>query len=131
MLQLGKQIHFTKFYWANHFFHSGKNQKKTAVHSFRKKFKGIDNNQYVIAITRWRFQYRKCPANFLCFANCLTSFQASKIVPHYEKQKEYFPILHEAIWNNYFIVKCLLKLNMARGFLLTFLLNGSSLLNTL
>ena len=47
------------------------------------------------------------------------TYEARKIIAKYEKQGKYVPILHEATYNNYFIVKCLLKSNVARVILLT------------
>ena len=47
-----------------------------------------------------------------------TSLYASKIIAKYERQGKYLSILHEAMCNNYFIVKCLLKSNVARGILI-------------
>ena len=47
-------------------------------------------------------------------------FQLSHILlPKFEKRGKYLPILLEATCDNYFIVKCLLKLNVARIILLT------------
>ena len=40
------------------------------------------------------------------------------IVAKYEKGGKYLPILHESTWDNYFIVKCFLKLNVPRVILL-------------
>ena len=37
-----------------------------------------------------------------------------KSLGEYEKRGKYLPILHEATCDNYFIVKCLLKSNVAR-----------------
>ena len=42
-----------------------------------------------------------------------------KITAKYEKRGKYFPILHEATSDNYFIVNYLLKLHVARVILLT------------
>ena len=61
-------------------------------------------------------------SEFLIFCNLF--HEASEIIAKYEKRGKYLPIFHEATCENYFIVKCLLKLNTARAVLLTnFLLN--------
>ena len=43
---------------------------------------------------------------------------SSFLIAKYEKLGKYLPILHEATCNDYFIVKCLLKSNVARVILL-------------
>ena len=45
------------------------------------------------------------------------------------RNEKYLPTLYEATCDNYFIVKCLLKSNVARDILLTYLLMALSLLN--
>ena len=50
-------------------------------------------------------------SEFLIFCNLL--------IVKYEKRGKYLPILHEATWDNYFIVKYLLKSNESREILLT------------
>ena len=37
-----------------------------------------------------------------------------QIISKYEKRQKYLPVLHKTTYNNYFIVKCLLKSNVAR-----------------
>ena len=43
----------------------------------------------------------------------------------YEKRGKYLPTLHEATCDNYFIVKCLLKSNVARVILLAYYFNAN------
>ena len=50
------------------------------------------------------------------------SLYSNESIIKYKKRGTYLPILHEATSDNYFIVKCLLKPNVATGFLLTYLL---------
>ena len=38
-----------------------------------------------------------------------------QIIAKYEKRGKYLPILHEATWDNHFILKCLLKSNVAKN----------------
>ena len=45
--------------------------------------------------------------------------QVSEIITKHEKGGKYLSTLHEATCDNYFIVKCLLKSNVARVILLT------------
>ena len=45
---------------------------------------------------------------------------SSDIIAKYEKRGKYLPILHEATCDNYLIVKCLLKSNVAWVILLTY-----------
>ena len=47
--------------------------------------------------------------------------QLVQIIAKYKKRGIYLPILHEATCDIYFIVKCLLKSNLARVSLLTYL----------
>ena len=42
------------------------------------------------------------------------------MIAKYEKQEKYLPILHKAMCGNYFIVKCLLKSNIARAVLVDY-----------
>ena len=44
--------------------------------------------------------------------------KANELIEKYEKLRKCLPILHEAMCDNYFIVKCLLKSNIARVILL-------------
>ena len=44
---------------------------------------------------------------------------ASEIITKYEKQGKYLAILHGATCGNYFVVKCLLKWNVASITLIT------------
>ena len=55
-------------------------------------------------------------SKFLIFCNL---FQASEIIAKYEKRGKYLLVLQEAMCDNYFIIKCFLKLNVARVILLT------------
>ena len=43
----------------------------------------------------------------------------NKIIANYKKRGKFLPVLHEAMCDNYFIDKCLLKSNIARVILLT------------
>ena len=43
----------------------------------------------------------------------------SKKIAKYDKWEKYLPLLHKAACDNYFIVKCLLKSNVARALILT------------
>ena len=70
-------------------------------------------------------QYGKYFPSFSYFATFATEIKAK-----YEKQGKYLPILYEATRDNYFIVKYLLKSNMA-GVFLTYLVTTSSLLCTM
>ena len=54
----------------------------------------------------------------LCYAP-----KACEIIAKYEKRGKYLSVLKETTCNNYFVVKCVLKSNMARVFLLTYLLH--------
>ena len=63
---------------------------------------------YVAVIVRCRMQYGKY---FLIFCSLFTSLYASEIIAKYEKRGKYLPILQEAMYDNYFIVKCLLRSN--------------------
>ena len=67
--------------------------------------------------------------SFSYLATYCTSLQATEIIEKYEKRGNYFPILYEATCDNYFIGNCLLKSNIARAILLTYLLTAPSLLN--
>ena len=60
--------------------------------------------------------------SFSYFATYFTSLQASEIIAKYEKRGNLLPILNEATCDNYFIVKYLFKLNVAR---VTYLLIAS------
>ena len=51
--------------------------------------------------------------SFSYAATYFTSSYASEIIAKYEKGGKYLPILHEATCDNYFIVKWLLKSNIA------------------
>ena len=53
-------------------------------------------------------------SNFIVFCNLLIIIRRK-----FEKQGKYLQILHEATCNDYFIVECLLKSNVARVILLT------------
>ena len=66
---------------------------------------------YVAVIARCRVQYGKY---FLIFCSLFTSLCASEIIAKYEKRGKYLPILHEAIYDNYFIVKCLFRSNRTK-----------------
>ena len=55
-------------------------------------------------------------SEFLIFCKSL----GKKIITRYEKRGKYLPILHEATRDNYFIVKYLLKSNVARVIVLTY-----------
>ena len=74
---------------------------------------------YVVVIARCRVQYRKYFPSSSYFATYFTSIYVSEIIVKYEKRVKYLPILHEATFDNYLIVKCLLKLNVSRVILLT------------
>ena len=68
---------------------------------------------YVVVIARCRVQYGKYFPSF-------SYFSYFEITAIYEKRGRYLPILHEATCDNYFIVKCLLKSNMARAISLSY-----------
>ena len=53
-----------------------------------------------------------------------------QITAKYEKRGKYLPILHEARWDNYLIVKCLFKQNVSRIILRTILI-GLALYNAI
>ena len=77
-------------------------------------------NQKVI-----RSCYRTVPSAISeIFSEFLIFCNLSEIIVKYEKRGKYLPILHEATCGNYFIVKCLLKSNVAWVILI-----ASSLLN--
>ena len=48
-------------------------------------------------------------SEFLIFVTYFMSFKTSGIIAKYEKRRIYLPILQEVTYNNYFIVKQLLK----------------------
>ena len=58
-------------------------------------------------------------SKFFIFCSLFTSLHASEILARYDKRGKYLAILHEAMCDNYFIVKCLLRSNMSRVLLLT------------
>ena len=60
-------------------------------------------------MARCRVQNGKYFPSFSYFATYFTSPQASEITAKYEKRGKYWPILHEATCDNYFIVKCLFE----------------------
>ena len=94
-----------------------KNNEKTGsvIHEEDSKFM----MPYVVAIARCRVQYGKYFPSFPYFATYFTSLQAKEVTAKYEKRGKYLPILQEATCDNYFIVKCLFKLNVSRVILLT------------
>ena len=74
---------------------------------------------YVVVIARCRMQYGKYFPSFSYFATYFTSLYANGIIATYQKREKYLPILLEAPCDEYFIVKCLRKSNIARVILPT------------
>ena len=75
---------------------------------------------YVVVIARCRVQYGKYFPSLSYFITYFMSLQVSEIIEKYERRRNYFPILHEATCDNYFIFQCLLKSNTAKIILLTY-----------
>ena len=59
-------------------------------------------------------------SEFLNFGIYFTSLYRNEIMKKHEKRGKYLPILHEATFNNYFIVKSSLKSNVLRAILLNY-----------
>ena len=77
-------------------------------------------NPEIIAVKKISSCYRSCYGkNFPGFSYFAT-YVTSKIITNYDKRGKCLPILHKATSNNYFIVKCLLKSNVANIILLTY-----------
>ena len=85
----------------------------------------LRENLYVVGITRCQVQYGKYFPSFSYFVSYTRNeenmMKRGKSLPN-RKRRKYLPILHEATCENYFIVKCLLKSNVARVNLLTYLI---------
>ena len=75
---------------------------------------------FVVFITECPVQYGKYFSSLSYFATYFTSLQVSEIIAKYEKRGKYLPILHEAMCDNYFIVKSLLQSNVVKIILLTY-----------
>ena len=56
------------------------------------------------------------------FATHFKSIQTGGMIAKYDERGKYLPILLEATYDNYFIVKCLLISSMTRAFFLVYLL---------
>ena len=78
----------------------------------------IISNQIINTVIRLKIRscYRRVPSaiweifsEFLIFFNLIGSHQASELTGKYEKREKYLSILHGTTCDNYFIVKCLLK----------------------
>ena len=67
-------------------------------------------------------------SEFLIFCNLFHESLGKKTISRYEKRGKYLPRLHEATRDNYFIVKYLLKSNVARVIVLTYQLHQAFLI---
>ena len=65
---------------------------------------------YAVVTARCRVQYGKYSPSFSQFLKFL---QWTEVITKYKKRGKYLPILHETTCDNYFVVKYLLKLNVA------------------
>ena len=67
-------------------------------------------------IAQCQVQHGKIIPSFFYFATYSTTLWANEMIAKYEKRGKYMSILHETTYDKYFMVNCLLKLNMARVF---------------